>query len=534
MKREKPISLRSAGAVGFLTLLSRLAGLLRVNTVAKFLGTGAEADAFRVALLVPNLFRRFVGEGAIAAAFVPVLAAYHRDEDRDKLRRISERLFTFWSLLLLVVTGAGILVSGWLLFLYAGWAGLGAEGGAWNQETVALTAQLMQWLFVYLFLIGLAALGQAILNAVGIFALPALTPLIFNLVFVAAAYALSGVFPDEKAPWAFVVGVLVGGICQFGTLVPALWKLGIRWRPRWPGSDPDVQRVVKLLIPATFGAGIYQINVLVATLIAMSIDRTGAVASLDFSSRLMEFALGVFVFGLSTVGLTALSRQVEAGDGAAVRSTATQLARLAFFMTLPSAVGLLVLGEPIVDLLLRGGKFDADSTELTLIAFRYHVPGLVFVGTSRVLVSVFYAHKDVRLPVLAGGVSFVVNTALCLWLSTTELQHGGIALAATLSALVHMLFLGYCLQIRRRALDVQALTSSIFRAIVATTAMGAACLGLLRIYPSGGGRAGLALEVALVITAGVVVYFAISKWLGATEVSELLGRFSRRRDRESD
>lgn len=520
---REPRLLRSAGAIGVVTLLSRVTGLLREQCQAFFLGAGPTADAFRIAFLVPNLFRRFVGEGAMTAGLVPVLTGYVRKGDRESLVELIEKFFTLWTLILIVVTVLGMLLAGTVLAVWP------VDPGAWDPAKLELASDLMWWLFFYLGLVSLSAVGQAVLNAFGIFALPSATPLLFNLAFIAAGYGLQFVFPGPSAVWSFVIGILVGGVLQCAMLVPSLWKRGVRFRPRWPTAHPGLRESFSLLVKGTFGAGIYQINVFVSVLIAMSIPLEGAVSSLGYSSRLMEFVLGVFVFGLSTVGLTAMSRHVASEDREGLRVTTSKLLRLTFFISLPSTAGLLILARPIVDLILRFGAFDGAAADLTLRAFYLHAPGLVFVGMSRSLTNVFYAFREVGVVVRAGFVNLVVNLALCLWLSRTALEHGGIALASSIAAVVQAVVLVVVLQRRKKILLPRELIVSAFKTVLATAVMAAVCYWLSGYVNAAQGKVELGLWTGATILLSAAIFFGVAWLLGGAEVRTVLRVLRRRR-----
>ncbi len=515
--------LRSARAVGVITLVSRVTGLLRDAVRAHFLGTGAVADAFVLALQVPNLLRRLVGEGAVQSGVVPVLARVVHEEGREAMRALTERLYTLWTLALLAVTLAGIVLSGALL-------GQALEGlSDWSPEKARLTVELNRWLFIYLFFIGLSALGQGVLNSFKVFALPAATPLLFNLCFIAAGLLFPLFFAntEETAAWAFTAGVLVGGLLQFAVLVPSLWKRGVRFRPRWRRADGDghrgVREVFRLLLPATVGAGVYQINVMVSVFIASTV-MGGAVSSLNHSGRVVEVILGVYVFALSTVSLTTLSQKAGAGDLDGYRDTASEVLRLVLFITVPSAIGLLVLRRPIVEVLFASGRFDDTSVELTVEALECHAPGLVFVGVSRELVTMFHAFKDTRTPMRVAVLNLVLNAVLCVLLSRTALRHAGVALASTLSVVVQAVALWWIFQRRRALIDMRGVAVSVGRALVAASVMGLACRAGLELLPADAGRLGLGAFVAIEVAGGAAIYFAVARLLRAPEVGVLLGR----------
>jgi putative peptidoglycan lipid II flippase len=516
--------LRSAGAVAGLTLLSRLSGLLREFTHAHFLGTGTGADAFSVALLIPNLLRRLVGEGAVSSAFVPVFVRHLEREGAPQVRVFAEKFFTLWSAALVVVTLGGMAIAGTGLALAGNWA-------AWSPEKLALTASLTRWLFPYLILVGLAAVGGGILNAFGIFAVPSATPLLYNLAFSGAGWLLATYwFPEDQAPYAFSIGVLLGGALQILVLLPSLWRLGIRPRLRWPGGHEGVREVLRLLLPGTFAAGIYQLNVAITNLLAMKIPDEGSVSALRYAARLMEFVLGVVVYALSTVSLTTLSRQAAAGDRGAFRSTLSEVIRLTTFITIPGSVGLALLGEPVISLVLQSGKFDEDSARLTASAFRFYLPGIFLVGLNRVLVSAFYSLKNLWTPVRVGAVDLLVNFGFA-WALMSPLKHDGIALATTLAALFQAIWLLWAFARRERDLiPWREVSLSLARAAASAVVMGAVCWALLGILPGpGSGKPVLALAVGTIILAGILVYFGVARLLGAPEASVLTKGLSRLR-----
>jgi putative peptidoglycan lipid II flippase len=518
--------LRSALAVGAITFLSRITGLFREYTHAHFLGTGTAADAFRIALLIPNVLRRLVGEGAISSAFVPVFTRHIKREDPQAVRVFAEKFFTLWTAILAVVTLVGMALAGW------GLRSLEGMGVAWSPEKLELTLRLTRWLFPYLALVGLSAVAGGILNAFGIFGLPSATPLLYNLAFIAGGWLLSGFFPGERAVYGFMVGVLLGGTLQLGILLPPLFKMGIRFRPSWPGGHAGVREVLRLLIPGTFGAGIYQLNVMIAVFLAMRLPQEGPVAALGYAGRLMEFVLGVFVFALSTVSLTTLSAQAAEGDRQGFRATLSEVLRLTAFITIPSTVGLFVLRKPVIALLFKSGRFDEESARLTASIFQCYVPGLFVVGVNRVLVAAFYALKDIRTPVRVGAVNLAVNAGFAMALMG-PLAHLGIALASTVAACVQSIWL---LSIfARRQPDLLAgreILASLGRVLLASAVLWALCAALLPLLPGEErGKLALGLGVGGVIAAGLGVYFAAARLLGGREAAAFGLALGRRRGR---
>ncbi|HVR73694.1 MAG TPA: murein biosynthesis integral membrane protein MurJ [Planctomycetota bacterium] len=504
---------RNAFTVGSLTLLSRITGLVREVVHARFLGTGMAADAFRVAFLLPNLLRRLVGEGAVASAFVPVYTEWSNSRGEAEARTFAEKFISLWLLLVTAATAAGIALAGWIIYLCFHW------GTFRDPAKLELTTELSRLLFPYLILIGGVAAAQGILNARGIFASPAFAPVVFNIVFVAGVFGLVPLLGEERTAFAMAVAVLLGGVGQLAVLVPPLRRLGIRLAPSNPFSHKGVRDVMRLLAPATLGAGVYQINVMASTALAARLEE-GAVASLSYSNRLMEFVLGIFVFALSTVSLTALSRHMARSDRAAFEDTASEVFRLIAFITVPSTVGLYLLRRPVIAVLFEGGKFGPDSLELTAAAFRYHVLGMLFIGWNRILVACFYARKDIRTPVVQGFINLLFNLALSWWLSEGPLRHAGIALASTLAAILQGAALFWLLLRRMPGLRIHGLFSTTLRTLIASAVMGVACDGALRLVwtPALEGRFARGAAVAFVIAVGVAVFFAAAWALRLKEV----------------
>ena len=507
--------------MGAITLLSRITGLARESIQAAFLGATPMADAFRVAFLLPNLLRRLVGEGSVQSGFVPVFSAWVAREDRETIRIFAEKCFTLWTVLLALVTLVGIGLSGLLLAPLL----VTFSDGEWGVEQSAFATRLAQVLFVYLIFIGLSALAQGVLHGFKVFALPAATPLLFNLCFIAAGLIFPLFFDNrpEIAAWSFAVGILVGGLLQLAVLIPSLWKRGVRFVPRRPRGHAGLREIARLLFPATIGAGVYQINVMVSVFIATGTGE-GAVSALSYSGRLMEVVLGVFVFALSTVSLTTLSQQADAGDLGGFRMTSSEVLRLVAFITIPSTVGLFILGDPIVRLVLNWGRFQEHAIDLTLAAFRFHILGLFFVGFSRVLVTQFYAFKNVWTPVRLGVVNLVLHAALCYVLSRTDLGHAGIALAATVSVGVHCALLWGTFQRWKGLIDGRSVAVCVGRSTIAAAVMGAACWCGKQLLPVEPSKWTLAGFVAVEVLGGAGLYFAVARILGAPELSVLLAR----------
>jgi len=517
---------RSAFIVGILTLVSRVTGLLREVVHAAFLGTGMGADAFRVAFLLPNLLRRLVGEGAVSSAFVPVYTGYLHEKGGREERVFAEKFLTLWLVLVTLFTVVGIALAGWIVSVAFDRGSFRTEAGK-----LELTVNLSRILFWYLLLIGGVAAVQGILHARGVFGIASFAPVAFNLVFVASAALLVPFIGQDRAPYALAFAVLIGGVVQLLVLFPSLFASGVRLRPRYPLDHPGVRQVMRLLVPGTIGAGVYQINVVVNTALAARLPEEGAVSSLGYSNRLMEFVLGIFVFALGTVSLTELSRQFVARNLPAFHRTLDEVLRLCVFISIPSTVGLYLLHRPIISLLFENGQFGRESLELTAMAFRYHVLGLTFVGCNRLLVVAFHAQKDLKTPVIQAAGNMVLNVLLAYGLSEGPLGHAGVALAASLAAPCLTVPLLVILLRRMPGLPLRGLLVTCIKTLVASGVMGVVCFYGMEWAGTATTQTKViqATIVATLIGAGAATFFATAWVLRLDEVRVLFSILKRRR-----
>lgn len=513
--------LRSAGVMTVMTLLSRVLGLVREQVRAHYLGTSAASDAFGLAATIPNLFRRLLAEGAMTAAFLPVLSEYLQRGDEEETREFLSRFVT---LLTAAVTGFALLgaaVTPWLIETFFSSEFQHVEG------KVELTIILTQLMWPYLALVSVAAALQAILNAHKIFGPSAFTPVLLNACIIGCGIGLAYVFPDPS--YALVAGFVVGGVVQIAFQVPFLLRwTKIRFGPDLQMFGPGVRRVLMVMVPGVFAAGIYQINVFVSQLIASTLEG-GSIASLQYGIRLQELVLGLFVVSVAQVILPTLADQTAADDEDGVRDTLDYATRLMAFVTLPSTVALMMLGPPIVRLLFEFGAFDAESTRKTAFALTFYALGLFPIAIARVQQQVYYAYKDLKTPTIVAGISAVVNVVLCLTLSG-PLGHGGIALAGSIASLVAAVCFGVLLRRKLGPIGGTALLGRVARAGVATAVMAGVLYGLEQVWPADGVASRLVLGgwVAVACVAGAAAYLGVAQVLGVNELQTVLDAVRRR------
>ena len=513
--------LRSAGVMTAMTLLSRVLGLVREQVRAHYLGTGAASDAFGLAATIPNLLRRLLAEGAMTAAFLPVFAEYQAAGDEQRARVFLSRFVTLLTLAVAVVVVAGVLITPWLIETFFSSEFRNVPG------KVQLTIWLTQLMWPYLLFVSLASVLQAVLNTHKIFGPSAFTPVLLNLAIIGCGIAFAYVLPDPS--YALVVGFLVGGVLQIAFQVPYLLRwTGVRIRLDFRVWDPGVRRVLWIMVPGVFSAGIYQINVFVSQLIASTLPG-GAIAALQYSIRLQEVVLGLFVVSVAQVILPTLSEQTARDDRAGVVDTLAYATRLMAFVTLPSTAALILLGPPVIRLLFQFGAFDAESTARTAFALVFHALGLLPIALTRVQSQVFFAHKNLRTPALVALVAAIVNVVLCVTLAG-PLEHGGIALAGSVAAAVTAVIFGVLLHRQLGDLGGWSLLGRVGRMGLGTAAMVGALLALEQGWPPEAieSRPALALWVVAACALGGGVYVLACRLLRADELGDLLGAVTRR------
>ena len=419
--------MRHGSTLSFLTLISRVLGLLREMTKASLLGTTALSDAFSVAFMLPNLFRRLFAEGSISVAFIPTYKEYLLAGSREKTREFLSSIFTFLTFIVTIVVIAGVLAAPLIIRL------IGAEE---YNETVFLT----RIMFPFLGFISLAALLQGILNSFHIFAPSGCAPVLLNIVTILCAYGLS---PYTQNPArAMAAGILIGGFLSIAIQLPFVLKQGQRFfffslvRAM---KNPGTRKVLRLVSPTIIGMAAYQLNDLVSTALAGRAGE-GIVSSLQYSLRLQELILGVFAVSIGTVLLPNLAEYAKTSHWEMYNKRLLSAVNIIALITIPLTFFALLEGQNLIRLLFQNRLFDETSVGLTLSAFMFHMPGVFFIALNRVLAPAFYAQSDTKSPTLAGIISFAVNIVLAAAL-VKQFRGSGIAFALSFASAVNTVFL---------------------------------------------------------------------------------------------
>lgn len=425
--------LRSTAVFSAMTLLSRIAGFLRDALQSRVFGVSVAMDAFVIAYRIPNYLRRIFAEGSVQMAFVPVFNELRERKDQAALKEFLDAMAGALLAVVLVFAAVGMLAAPLLARMFA-------PGALDDPEKLGLIADMLRITFPYLVFISLMALVASVLNSFGRFALPAVTPVLHNVVMIAAIVWVSRYF--EEPVMALAWGVLVAGVLQLMLLWPALGRLGLRPRFRPGFSHPDVRRVAKLMVPTLFSSSVAQLNLLVGTVFA-SLLVTGSQTWLYLSDRLVEFPLGLFGVAIGTVILPHLSRRHAAEDGEGYGAALDWGLRMALLAGVPAAIGLLLLAEPLTAVVYQGGRFTPHDTRMAAISLAAMSIGIPAFMLTKVLAPAFYARQDTKTPMRAAIITVVANVLMTiafttpLWLWQVPGAHAGIALATGLAGIVN-------------------------------------------------------------------------------------------------
>lgn len=504
--------MRAIAAIGGMTMLSRVFGFARDILIATFLGAGSAADAFVVAFRFPNLFRRLFAEGAFAAAFVPIFSKSLEAESREAAAEFANQAFTVLAIALLAFTVVVELLMPWIMY------GL-APGFDEVPGKMEMATEFTRIAFPYLLFISLVALQSGVMNSLGRFAAPAAAPVLLNVTLIVAVVG----FHDgtEATGRALSWGVFVAGIVQFAWLVWHLRRAGFPVRFVRPRLPEKVRTLGKRILPVVFGASLYQINLLIGTILASTIS-DGAVSYLYYADRVTQLPLGVVGIAVGTALLPMLSRQLGAGEERQAMDTQNRGLEVSLLLTLPAAAACIAIPMPIIATLFEHGLFHSTATAATagaLWAFGTGLPAYVLI---RVLTPGFFARDDTRTPVKIAAVAMVLNIVLNLALMQV-MAHVGIALASSLAAWVNALALGVVLH-RRGHFVLDARFRRRFPRIVAATAVMAAALVAAQAAlaaPLAGPLWQQASALALLVVGGAAVYGVAAQLLGATSLGEL-------------
>jgi putative peptidoglycan lipid II flippase len=514
---------RSAGVVSAAVFLSRITGLAREMIMARLFGAGEAYDAFLLGFRIPNLTRDLFAEGALSSAFVPIFTQYLTTKGKREAAELSNLVATALVIVVGIICVLGTLFSPQLVWLLA-------SGFARVPGKFELAVRLTRVMFPFLLLVALSAQAMGILNTLNQFGIPALSSTLFNL----GSVGFGLVFGYTLGRWmgmslvtSMAWGVVFGGAVQWLFQVPSLYRSGIHYRLRVDFSHPGLRNILSLMGPAILGNAAVQINVLVNTNFASSITDAagrvinGPVSWLSYAFRFMQLPLGLFGVAIASATLPAISRSAAMQQMDEFRLTLSRSLGMVFLLTIPSSVGLTILGPSMIGAVYQGGHFRASDTHQTAMALSCYALGLTGYASIKILAPAFYALNDARTPMLVSLVSILINLAAASsMVKLAGLGHLGLALSTSSVALFGSVALFVLLRKRIRRMHGRALASSAVKIIIASAAMGAACYMSSRGIHLwlGARRLAQVTDLAASVPLGAIVYYLLCR---AMRVAEL-------------
>lgn len=520
---------RAFATVGGLTLVSRVLGFGRDILLAAILGTGPVTEAFVVAFRFPNLFRRWFGEGAFNAAFIPLFAKKLEGEGRDAARAFAEQAMSGLTFILLLLSAACMIAMPWLMYVLA-------PGFADTPEKFDLAVLMSRIAFPYLLCMSLVALMSGVLNTLGKFVESSMISVVLNLTLIAAMLiALTlGYRNDRGAGLVMAWGIFAAGILQLGLLADGVRRNGLVPKLRRPRYNDDMRRLVTLGVPGIIAGGATQINIVIGGMIASWQD--GAVSYLYYADRLYELPLAIVGIAIGVVLLPEVSRSLRAGDHAGVMDSQNRSLEFAMLLTVPAAMALAVIPFPIVSTLFERGQFRAADTLAVGAALAIFALGLPSFVLIKVFSPAFFAREDTRTPMRYAAVSLAVNTAgsialFFLFRRMGLMPHLGIAVATTVGGWLNALLLWSALKRQGHFVADARLRHALPMIVVASLVMGAMLWILAWMFAQAfapGSRLLVRMgTMAGLMAAGLIVYFAVAHLTGAARLGSLKAAFSR-------
>jgi putative peptidoglycan lipid II flippase len=467
-KTEK-LNTKAAGIIGLAVMASRVLGLAREQIQAALFGGGRVMDAFTAAFRIPNLLRDLFAEGALSTSFVTVFSKTIVNEGDNAAWRLANKVATLTVIVLSALTILGIVFAPALIAVIA---------PGFDASKAELTVTLTRVMFPFILLISLAALVMGVLNAKGVFGMPAMASSFFNLGSIVGGVVIGYLIDPTFGANALVglaVGTLIGGALQLLVQLPSLTRLGFRFNPDFKWRDSGIRAILMLMGPSVIAASSTQVNVMINTIFASSLG-DGPTFWLNVAFRLMQLPLGLFGVALGTVTLPLLARRVAMGDMVTFRRELARGMRLAFLMTIPATIGLMILAEPIISVLYQHGKFTSEETAQSAGALRFYAVGLCGYAALKVLVNAFYAVDKRKTPMIVSFLAIAMNLFFN-WLFTFRLGWGfrGLALSTGCVATTNFLLLYFLMHRHLKLLDTRLMITLVAKTLVAGAMLAGIC-----------------------------------------------------------
>jgi putative peptidoglycan lipid II flippase len=519
------LNTKAAGIVGLAVLCSRLLGLLRELIFAALFGGGRLMDAFTIAFRIPNLLRDLFAEGALSTSFITTFSKTIATDGDRAAWRLADKVATLTVIVLSSITVIGIVSAPWLVHVLAP----GFDG-----DKAVLTITLTRIMYPFILLVSLAALVMGMLNAKEVFGVPAMASSFFNIGSIVCGVLLGYWLDPNFGPTALLglaVGTLIGGALQLAVQLPALRRVGYVFHPDFQWRDKGVKAILRLMGPSVIAASTTQVNVLVNSVFASQLG-DGPTFWLSIAFRLMQLPLGIFGVALGTVALPLLARMAATGNMGAFRSELSRGMRLAFLLTIPAMIGLIMLAEPIMSVLYQHAKFGAFEAGEAAGALRFYAIGLSGYAALKVLVNAFYALERRKTPMLVSFSAVALNLLLN-WFFTLQLGwgHRGLALSTSCIATSNFLILYVLMHRQLKTLESRKMLALLGKLAVAGAALAAVCwLGghyLLADWATQPFLPKLIYLLGTIAFAGMV-FVVVASAIGISELHEITAAVTRR------
>lgn len=534
--KAERVGARTYGMVTLAILSSRILGLVREMILASLFGGEKKKwfDCFLTAFRMPNMLRDLFAEGALSTAFVTTFSKRVQTDGDASAWSLASKVMTLAAVAMSVVSILGIIFAKPITMLLA---------PGWIHETpekIEFTLYLARIMYPFILLVSLAALVMGMLNAKKVFGVPAMSSTFFNIFSIIGGGIVGWIIDPSFGKYAligFSVGTLIGGLGQLGVQLPALRRVGYRFHLDFNWRDSGVRKVLHLMWPAVLSGSVVQFNVLLNSVFASYlVIKDGPVTWLNYSFRLIQLPLGLFGVAVATITLPAMSRLATEGITEGFKVTLARGLKLVFLMTLPSAVGMALLAEPIISLIYQRGRFTSEDTLMTALALRTYAWGLIFYAGIKVVQPAFYAIDRRYIPLLVSIAAVSVSvTSNWLTVERWKLGHDYLALGTSLSAIVNFSLLMVAMRKIAGHMHGRDLLTNFLKLAISCTAMGLVCYAANVTVLKGFGHYSFIMKMlTLLPTIGVAVavYFGVNMVLGNEEVQELKGVLLKRLGRK--
>lgn len=519
MSRRDRIA-RAAGAMSVATLISRILGYLKDMILARYFGATGLSDTFFVAFRIPNLLRELFAEGSMSSAFIPVLTEYNAKEGFHEAKRLTRITFTFLFLFVGLICITGIVLTPHIVAIIA-------PGFLKDPAKFGQTVVLTRIMFPFLLFISLASVTMGALNTKKVFFVPAFAPAMFNLTIIFVIIAFASSFKEPIVVVA--IGVTLGGLVQLLFQLPFFFKSGYDLKADFYFNHPGLKRMTLLVMPATMGMAVAQINIFVSTILASYLTQ-GSITYLYYSMRLVQFPIGIFGVAMGMAILPLLSEHAAKGDTERIREDLSFGLRLLFFITVPAMSGLIALREPIVNLLFQRGAFDYNATKGTAEALLFYSLGIWAIVGVRVVTASFYAFHDTKTPVKVAVLAMTANIILSIILMRF-MKHTGLALANSVASIINLAALSFLLRRRLGRMDGKRILISTLKSFIASAVMAISGSIVIssEIWKINGMVAVKALYLSGTIILCVLIYVVLSLILKSDELRYVLRSIQNKR-----